>query len=236
MSTLKVNTVESATTPTVLISDGLSVSGVSTLSGGLKVGTAVTISDNGNFGITGIMTATSFTGSGANLTSLPAANLTGSLPAISGASLTGIAGGITDFESTYNCVITPTRSDSKILVEMSMHLSLSVDSNIIMARLRKKVASGSFADVDGALGAAADSRYRCTAVTFGRYNQYSVFPLHIKYLDSPATTSALTYSVSVAHDSGSSRTIYLNRGANDTSSYAYVPRSISTITLTEITG
>ena len=68
MSTLKVNTVESATTPTVIISDGLSVSGVSTLSGGLKVGTAITMSDNGNFGITGIMTATSFVGSGANLT------------------------------------------------------------------------------------------------------------------------------------------------------------------------
>ena len=49
MSTLKVNTVESATTPTVIISDGLSVSGVSTLTGGLKVGSAVTISDNGNF-------------------------------------------------------------------------------------------------------------------------------------------------------------------------------------------
>ena len=70
MSTLKVNTVESATTPTVLISDGLSVSGVSTLSGGLKVGTAITMSSNGNFGITGIMTASSFSGSGANLTGL----------------------------------------------------------------------------------------------------------------------------------------------------------------------
>ena len=65
MSTLKVNTVESATTPTVLISDGLSVSGVSTLSGGLKVGTAITMSDNGNFGITGILTASNFVGSGA---------------------------------------------------------------------------------------------------------------------------------------------------------------------------
>jgi len=64
MSTLKVNTVESATTPTVLISDGLSVSGVSTLSGGLKVGTAITMSDNGNFGITGIMTASTFVGGG----------------------------------------------------------------------------------------------------------------------------------------------------------------------------
>ena len=72
MSTLKVNTVESATTPTVLISDGLSVSGVSTLSGGLKVGTAITMSDNGNFGITGIMTASNFVGSGANLTGIAA--------------------------------------------------------------------------------------------------------------------------------------------------------------------
>ena len=44
------------------------------------------------------MTATTFsgafTGSGANLTSLPAAQLTGTLPAISGANLTGIAAGV----------------------------------------------------------------------------------------------------------------------------------------------
>ena len=60
MSTLKVNTVLSADTPTVNITDGLNVTGVSTLSGGVKVGTAVSISDNGNFGITGIVTASSF--------------------------------------------------------------------------------------------------------------------------------------------------------------------------------
>ena len=96
MSTLKVNTVESATTPTVLISDGLSVSGVSTLTGGLKVGTAITMSSNGNFGITGIMTASSFSGS------LAASILTGALPAISGASLTGIAAGIT-MANSWNC-------------------------------------------------------------------------------------------------------------------------------------
>ena len=41
--------------------------------------------------VTGVTTATSFSGSGANLTSLPAANLTGTLPAISGANLTGIS-------------------------------------------------------------------------------------------------------------------------------------------------
>ncbi len=42
----------------------------------------------------GVCTATSFSGSGANLTSLPAGQLTGALPAISGANLTGIVSGI----------------------------------------------------------------------------------------------------------------------------------------------
>ena len=38
----------------------------------------------------GIITATTFSGSGASLTSLPAGNLTGTLPAISGANLTNV--------------------------------------------------------------------------------------------------------------------------------------------------
>mgnify|MGYP006218746505 CR=1 FL=1 len=64
-------------------------------SGNVKVGSACTISPDGDVFFTGVTTATTFTGahsgSGANLTSLPAAQLTGSLPAISGANLTGIA-------------------------------------------------------------------------------------------------------------------------------------------------
>jgi hypothetical protein len=73
------------------------------------------ITGTGDINITGIITATSFSGtvatsnlsgvipnssfpstlpavSGANLTNLPAANLTGSLPALDGSSLTGIQG------------------------------------------------------------------------------------------------------------------------------------------------
>ena len=52
--------------------------------------------------VTGVVTATSFTGNGASLTSLPAANLTGTLPAISGANLTGISAGIT-MANSWNC-------------------------------------------------------------------------------------------------------------------------------------
>ena len=71
----------------ILNADG-SGSDIKFKSNGTEVGS---ISDGG------VMTATSFAGSGASLTSLPAANITGTLPAISGANLTGLpAGGLTE--------------------------------------------------------------------------------------------------------------------------------------------
>ena len=54
---------------------------------------------------TGALSATSFVGDGSSLTNLPAANLTGTLPAISGANLTGIAvteAPVTDYTITAN--------------------------------------------------------------------------------------------------------------------------------------
>ena len=63
-------------------------------SGNVKVGSACTISQDGDVFFTGVTTATTFTGahsgSGANLTSLPAAQLSGTLPAISATNLTNI--------------------------------------------------------------------------------------------------------------------------------------------------
>tara|TARA_B100000900_G_scaffold383846_1_gene372136 strand:+ start:307 stop:909 length:603 start_codon:yes stop_codon:yes gene_type:complete len=83
--------------------------------------------------VTGVTTATSFSGSGANLTSLPAANLTGSLPAISGANLTGITAKVVQCVSSYHgsshstgsssaqytghqLVITPTSNSNSIII------------------------------------------------------------------------------------------------------------------------
>ena len=54
------------------------------------VGTITTNADG--IVVVGILTANNFSGSGASLTSLPAGNLTGTLPAISGANLTGLSG------------------------------------------------------------------------------------------------------------------------------------------------
>ena len=89
---MRVNTITNAAAngaPTV--SNGLIISGVTTTSE-IFVGNNIKLDP-----ISGIVTATtfsgSFTGSGANLTSLPAAQLTGSLPAIDGSNLTGVEGG-----------------------------------------------------------------------------------------------------------------------------------------------
>ena len=87
------------------VTTNFTVAGISTFSGQLNVGSNIKL------GTAGVVTATSFVGSGANLTSIPAGNLTGTvadaristltaskltgaLPAISGASLTGISAGL----------------------------------------------------------------------------------------------------------------------------------------------
>ena len=93
---MRVNTITNAAAngaPTV--SDGLIISGVTTTSE-IFVGNNIKLEP-----ISGIVTATTFvgnltgnvTGSGANLTNLPAGQLTGTLPALDGSNLTGVAGG-----------------------------------------------------------------------------------------------------------------------------------------------
>jgi len=69
----------------------LSVDNISPIGSGTSVtvnSAATLVVTNANS--TGVVTATTFSGSGASLTNLPAANLTGTLPAISGANLTGL--------------------------------------------------------------------------------------------------------------------------------------------------
>ena len=90
-SEIRVNKINSQTgVGTITLSPtGVDISGITTAAT-LKVGTGVTLSSDGDSFFTGVCTATTFSGSGASLTNLPAANLTGTLPAISGANLTGI--------------------------------------------------------------------------------------------------------------------------------------------------
>ena len=139
-----------------------------------------------------------------------------------------------NFDSTFSQAITPSSSSNKIEVTFNLSVALSGNDDMMMFRLRRKIGSGSFADVTDAMGDTAASRYRCMHAVNSDVNTYKLPTITLNFLDSPSTTDAVTYSFSVAHDSGSTRTFYLNRGDNDTSSYAYVPRLISTIILKEV--
>ena len=84
----KINSLSGVGTVT-LSPTGVDISGITTVST-LKVGTGLTASSDGDVFFTGIATATTFSGSGASLTALPSAQLSGALPAISAASLTNV--------------------------------------------------------------------------------------------------------------------------------------------------
>ena len=78
--------------------------------------------------ISGICTATTFSGSGASLTSIPAGQLTGALPAISGANLTGIAADKI-FEGNTEAEVVDTGSDGHFKVTTEGGERFRIDPN-----------------------------------------------------------------------------------------------------------
>ena len=215
MSTLKVNTVESATTPTVLISDGLSVSGVSTLTGGLKVGSAVTISDNGNFGITGIMTASSY--SGITSTSLPAGTV---IQVVSNTYSTSVQNTTTTFADTGLSATINISAGSKVLVMCVQTLDVQRGSGTVANTCAIKLLRGS-TDIF------APANSKNVGLEGGGTDQRILFlPLHFSFLDTGASTGSNTYKIQgkVATASDSARV----RFQDDSNP--------STMTLLEIAG
>ena len=90
MSTLKVDDIQSRQST----DDAISLASDSSVSLKHSASAKLTTTSTG-VSITGTCAADTFSGSGASLTSIPAANLTGTLPAIDGSALTGISSGIT---------------------------------------------------------------------------------------------------------------------------------------------
>lgn len=121
--------------------------------------------------------------------------------------------------------ITPKFATSKILI--LVNLTGGITAGIYNFALYR---NGS--QITAANGAAAGSRLiiSSSAAGGGTGSQESA---SMNYLDSPATTSAVTYSVRLGHDTGASQTIYINRSKDDADA-GYANRGASTITLMEI--
>ena len=91
MSTIKVQDIQHTGNSNDAISLASDSSVALKYSGSSKLATS-----NTGVSITGTCTATTFSGSGASLTALPAANITGTLPAIDGSNLTGLLNDLAD--------------------------------------------------------------------------------------------------------------------------------------------
>jgi len=123
---------------------------------------------------------------------------------------------ITDLEVT----ITPSSIDSKILIQASI-FGDTVSSDIAYILLK----NGS--DLTAATGDADGVRKRITSAALNR----ATTP--ILFLDSPASTSPLTYSISAFNRSVNANVLYVNRSAS-TDNIASQIRGISTITAMEV--
>jgi hypothetical protein len=139
-----------------------------------------------------------------------------------GASTTYYA--ITGFTAT----ITPSSASNKVLILANMQLGSGYWE--IQGKLTR---DGS--DVTGSLGTARGSRLPCSFAVnhyFGGVQGYDFFDTNYCYLDSPATTSAVTYGISI--NGYSTYAVYMNRTGYDLDSADYYGCPVSTLTLMEI--
>ena len=130
--------------------------------------------------------------------------------------------------------ITPTRSDSKILVMLQLSIGRSGNHRAYM-RLGRTIAGGSL-DNTIIIGDANGSNTRNTNSFFGDGSS-SMASIVTNFLDSPATTSAVTYQPAVCGNQGDNNvTIYVNRQGNSTGSSSADDVQTSSITLMEVSG
>lgn len=129
--------------------------------------------------------------------------------------------------SGLSATITPSSASSKIMViTMVSHSARTSGTQVTSTRLVRDSTAI-------AIGDAAGNRQRVSSYTFLN-DDGAVHNPSVQILDSPATTSAVTYKFQVSSNA-SSQTIYINRSQTDTDTVGY-PRSASTITLMEVAG
>jgi hypothetical protein len=119
--------------------------------------------------------------------------------------------------------ITPSSATSKVLVTLTIN-----GYNVNWGGFGGYIARDTTAV---GIGDAASSRTRVASAAFGDPNH--MITVTMSFLDSPATTSAVTYNGYVVNAQPTTRTVYVNRTETDTNA-ADFSRGSSTITVMEI--
>jgi hypothetical protein len=127
--------------------------------------------------------------------------------------------------------ITPSSTTSRILVMMSMYVGVTTASSgyQLNSRIRRNGAYPIIGDAEG-------SRPRVSArINMYQLNTYSMQMMTGSWVDSPASTAALTYQVELGGYSASP-IVYVNRSETQQNTTDYDGVPVSTITLMEIAG
>ena len=131
--------------------------------------------------------------------------------------------------------ITPTRSDSKVFVQVILNASVGGAYAGMYAVLRR-------GSTDICIGDAASNRNRASMslqspnhFTAANSNDYGPGQSSLLFLDSPATTSSVTYGLYLIEADNQGTVLYVNKSGTDTDSN-YFNRVASTITLMEVSG
>ena len=130
-------------------------------------------------------------------------------------------------DSGLSVTITPTRSDSKILVQVSLG---SLANSSALKRAFMNIVRGSTNVIVG--DAATGDEVTAALNTRSADDNHTQIPVSFMVLDSPATTSATTYKVQLSRGADSG-TVYLNGSAG---ADAYGGNTASTIIVMEVSG
>jgi hypothetical protein len=128
--------------------------------------------------------------------------------------------------SGLSAVITPASASNKILIMCYTNFAIAGDTGHAYSQIQR---NGTGINV----GDAASTRPRA-GVAQNNYGDNSPPSFAMCFLDSPATTSAVTYSLGVRSSNGT--TLYLNRSVRDADATTYDGRTSSAIIVMEVKG
>ena len=143
----------------------------------------------------------------------------------------------TYYDTPFAVTITPSATSSKILLMGHVMGEFNVNDYLAAWRINRAISGGTSTGIEGA---AAGSRPRVISVaneafTSANADSTPTVMTFAGLLDSPSTTSAITYTFQVNSTQSSSKTFYYNQTVNSSDAIDY-ERGLSWITAQEISG
>ena len=162
--------------------------------------------------------------------SINRSDLTGSILQIKSFTLTSATSSTADgfVDTGLQLAITPSSASSKILITGFINVGASYFKTYIRLLRDSTVLS---------VGDSASNRpqvYSSSAPGGSDWDEYNVTSLSLNLLDSPNTTSSVTYKVQYRPYDNTATTAFINRSSADRDNADYDERSISVMTLQEI--